>query len=128
MAGRNGAVCDAARTGQDHSQSDDHDGPAVLESGHWILVHFGGRLTMMRPHRATRSPLSVEILEGRSLLSGPAHGLPMLSRPALVARVHPSIQFDPAGFSAILGALNGGLGSEWVKLVRAEVHNLNSVI
>jgi hypothetical protein len=73
-------------------------------------------------------PLSVEILEGRALLSGPAHFLPMPSRPAFVARVHPTIQYDPAGYAAIMSALNGGIGSEWVRLIRSEVHNLNAVI
>jgi len=54
--------------------------------------------------------------------------MPALARPALVHRVHTSISIDPGGYSAILSALNGGLGSEWVKLIRAQVRNLNGVI
>jgi hypothetical protein len=46
----------------------------------------------------------------------------------LIDRIRPSLQSDPAGYAAIVSALNGGLGSEWVKLIRSEVHNLGSVI
>jgi hypothetical protein len=83
---------------------------------------------MMRPRRATMSPLFVEILEGRALLSGTAHGMLISSRAALVDRIRPSIQNNPAGTAAVLSALSGGLGSEWINLIRAEVHNLGSVI
>jgi hypothetical protein len=85
-------------------------------------------MSTSRPNRPRRATPIVESLEGRALLSGPGRTLPALARSALVQRVHTSIQFDPAGYSAILSALNGGLGSEWAKLIRAQVRNPISVI
>jgi hypothetical protein len=46
--------------------------------------------------------------------------------PSLVAR--PTIQTDPAGIAAIMAALNGGMGHEWITLIRSHVHNLGSVV
>jgi hypothetical protein len=40
----------------------------------------------------------------------------------------PRITTNPAGVAAVLNALNGGAGHEWVTLVRREVHNLGGVI
>jgi hypothetical protein len=39
-----------------------------------------------------------------------------------------AITTDPAGVAAIMGALRGGAGSEFVRLIRHEVPNLNAVI
>jgi hypothetical protein len=48
---------------------------------------------------------------------------------AELVRVHgPKITTNPAGVAAVLNALNGGAGHEWVTLVRREVHNLGAVI
>ena len=70
----------------------------------------------------------VEFLEARSLLSG----FKPLSRPALssamIGQVHPTIATDPAGIAAIMSALEGGMGREWVSLIRAEVRNPLAVI
>ncbi|QEH32698.1 hypothetical protein OJF2_11770 [Aquisphaera giovannonii] len=76
--------------------------------------------------RATR-PV-VENLEGRALLSGSHAVMPAVAPAALVRTVRASIKTDPAGAAAILNAINGGLGSEWVKLIRAQVRNVNSVL
>ena len=48
--------------------------------------------------------------------------------PALIARVQPRIQIDPAGLAAIMSALNGGVGREWGSLIRSEVQNVGSVV
>jgi hypothetical protein len=42
--------------------------------------------------------------------------------------VEHSITTDPAGVAAVLAALRGGAGSEFVKLARRQVPNLNAVI
>lgn len=78
------------------------------------------------PRRST--PLAVESLEGRALLSGLSH-LPPVVRSAVVARPRiGGITIDPIGAGAVMNALKGGLGSEWVSLIRNRVRNLNSVI
>ncbi len=53
-----------------------------------------------------------------------------LARPtAELAARHPSfIKTNPAGVAAILAALHGGAGHEFVTLINREVHNLGSVI
>jgi hypothetical protein len=70
----------------------------------------------------------VEFLEARSLLSG----FKPLSRSALnsamIGEVHPTIATDPAGIAAIMSALEGGMGREWVSLIRAGVKNPLAVI
>jgi hypothetical protein len=70
----------------------------------------------------------VEFLEARSLLSG----FKPLSRSALssamIGQVHPTIATDPAGIAAIMSALEGGMGREWVSLIRAGVKNPLAVI
>lgn len=81
-----------------------------------------------RPKPARRAAPAVESLEGRTLLSGTGHAVQTQARPALVQRVRAAIQFDPAGYAAILNAVNGGLGSEWVKLIRSQVRNPAAVI
>ena len=79
---------------------------------------------------------SVESAESRILLS--TVDLPLVVVPRVVvphAHRHPhprpqpaAIKTDPVGVSAILSALKGGAGSEFVKLVRSEAPNLGSVI
>jgi len=70
----------------------------------------------------------VELLEMRSLMSGvnalirPAHS------PAMIGPVHPTIATDPAGIAAVMSALEGGMGREWVSLIRAELKNPLAVI
>jgi hypothetical protein len=53
------------------------------------------------------------------------HG-PRSAAPAEVGA--PRITTDPAGVAAVLNALNGGAGHEFVTLVRREVHNPGAVI
>jgi hypothetical protein len=51
--------------------------------------------------------------------------------PKAAVAVHhhePKFAYNPAGASAILSALNGGAGHEFVTLIRKEVPNVNSVI
>src|SRR5271157_655773 len=70
----------------------------------------------------------VEVLEGRSLLSGFKPLVPSGLRPAMIGPVNPTIATDPAGIAAIMSALEGGMGREWVSLIRAEVRNPLAVI
>ena len=71
---------------------------------------------------------TVEVLEGRSLLSGFKPLVPSGLRPAMIGQVHPTIATDPAGIAAVMSALEGGMGREWVSLIRAEVRNPLAVI
>jgi hypothetical protein len=82
---------------------------------------------MPQPRRATKFPLAVLTLEGRTLQSGLHHAMPA-AHLAIIVQAHPSLTTDPAGVAAITAALNGGMGSEWIKLVRSEVRNLGSVL
>jgi hypothetical protein len=71
--------------------------------------------------------LVFESLEGRALLSvagaSPHHG------PVDVGRVQrPVISLSGPGEGAILSAINGGAGHEFITLIRREVHNVNAVI
>jgi hypothetical protein len=70
----------------------------------------------------------LEDLEGRQLLSGASLAGRAFTPTALVRAIRSSIKTDPAGVAAIMNAINGGLGSEWVKLLRAQVRNLGSVL
>jgi hypothetical protein len=55
--------------------------------------------------------------------------LPKLVHAGIIRQVRePAIATDPAGVAAIMSALNGGLGSEWVSLIRGQVHNLRAII
>lgn len=82
---------------------------------------------MPQPRRATRFPLAVLSLEGRTLQSGLHHAMPV-AHPAIIGHAHASFATNPAGVAAITSALSGGMGSEWVKLIRSEVRNLGSVL
>ena len=73
--------------------------------------------------------LRVEGLEGRALLSGvPGLGaLPLASgRPP--AGILDGVKIDPAAVSAVMNALGGGAGSEFVTLLQRQVPNLTSLI
>ncbi len=70
----------------------------------------------------------VEFLEMRSLMSGFQSLIPASLRPAMIGQVRPTIATDPAGIAAIMSALEGGMGSEWISLIRAGVKNPLAVI
>lgn len=77
--------------------------------------------------------LAVESLEGRALLSGAAVSLPpaLASRLAQVSAalaIPRGVKIDPAGVAAVMNALNGGAGSEFVTLVRRGAPNLLNVV
>lgn len=83
----------------------------------------------MRRPRSTRSRFEVAELEGRVLLSHMP--ITALAHPTaeLAHRHHGDfIKTNPAGVAAILAALNGGAGHEFVTLIHKEVHNLGGVI
>ena len=82
----------------------------------------------MSRHRSARSRFQVAELEGRVMLSHvPIAGLAHPT--AELARRHPGdFTTNPAGVAAILSALHGGAGHEFVTLIHKEVHNLGSVI
>lgn len=80
-----------------------------------------------RPNLKSSRPV-VEFLEARLLLSGfKPLGRSALSS-AMIGQVHPTIATDPAGIAAIMSALDGGMGREWVALIRAGVKNPLAVI
>src|SRR5689334_23049246 len=74
----------------------------------------------MNHTRARRVRPVVEPLEGRLALS---HAAPMV--PTVAAKINLS---DGSGASAILSALHGGAGSEFVTLLRRGVPNVNAMI
>lgn len=74
--------------------------------------------------RRRRQRPAVESLEGRDLLSGFGIDRPHGAHAAVIARVHtPTISFNAAGKSAIINALLGGAGHEFVALGLKEVRN-----
>lgn len=84
---------------------------------------------MSRRVTAIKRRLSVETLEERALLSAAAVEVPGGARHALIGHVSAQdIKTDPAGAAAILSALNGGMGSEFVALIRKNVPKPSSVI
>src|ERR1700712_4670176 len=84
---------------------------------------------MSPPERRRRSTIPrLETVEARTLLSGFAHPRIAALHAIVTDLRSQAITTDPAGVAAILIALNGGAGSEFVKLIRREVPNLNSVI
>jgi hypothetical protein len=73
-------------------------------------------------HRHFARHPALEPLEGRALLS--ALNLPASVQPGLIQRIEqPGIKTVPAGVAAILSALSGGAGSEFVALIRKQVPN-----
>jgi len=91
----------------------------------WSLPEFHAMQSRLDP-KSSR-PV-VEFLEGRSLLSGFKPLVPSGLRPAMIGEIHRTIATDPAGLAAIMSALEGGMGSEWVSLIRAGVKNPLAVI
>jgi len=90
--------------------------------------NFGVR-SMSRDRHPRNLRISVESLEGRALLSGGATAPWPRAPAAAIGRLQASaIQTDPAGVSAIMDALGGGLGSEWAALIRRQVRNPLSVV
>src|SRR5262245_40034334 len=84
---------------------------------------------MARHEISRKTPLVVETLEDRALLSGLTHTNPLNQHAAIVGKLRAgSIQTDPAAVAAIMNALRGGLGSEWVALIRSQVRNVATVI
>jgi hypothetical protein len=72
---------------------------------------------------------TVESLEGRALLSGAAHALPRVAHSVMISQVHSSgIKTSSAGSAAVMNAIFGGMGSEFIKLIQREVKNLGSVL
>jgi hypothetical protein len=83
---------------------------------------------MRSVHVTNSSRPTCETLEGRSLLSVSGHfNHPQLS-PALVGQTHADYASDPAGIAAVTAALEGGMGKEWISLIRAGVKNPLRVI
>jgi hypothetical protein len=70
---------------------------------------------MRRANREAAGRLSVETLEGRALLSGIGVLKGVVAHPAVVAS---AVKTDPQAVAAIMGALRGGAGSEFVTLIK----------
>ncbi|WP_165253299.1 hypothetical protein [Paludisphaera soli] len=86
---------------------------------------------MNRQHRARKTLMSVEPLEGRQLLSGLDAVLARAAsaRPAFVRNLpSTAVTTNPAAVSAIMGALGGGVGSEWASLIRRQIRNPQAVV
>jgi hypothetical protein len=76
-----------------------------------------------------RRLLAFESLEGRALMSVAGPELPHREAAAILARVHvPKIGGSSAGKNAILNAIFGGAGNEFVKLALKEVKNIPAAI
>jgi len=73
--------------------------------------------------------LGFDALEGRALLSVSGIRAPRELGAAVLARVHaPKITDASPGQTAILSAIFGGAGHEFVTLAEKEVHNIGSVV
>jgi len=81
---------------------------------------------MRRTTRKNHRELRFEALEGRTLLSSTGLMSPHAAGAAELARIH-HLQ-SLSGEQAILTALDGGAGSEFIKLIRHEVRNPLSII
>jgi hypothetical protein len=84
-----------------------------------------------RPHSRRHVVLrpDCENLEGRALLSALGHHPSAAFESAIVGKIKPgAIKTDPAGAAAILSALRGGPGSEFVKLIRRQISNPANLI
>ena len=79
---------------------------------------------MSRRENRRRQDLRVESLEGRALLSGLGIDRPHGAEAAILARLHgPRFSINSAGKSAVINALLGGAGHEFVALGLKEVKN-----
>lgn len=83
-------------------------------------MYRGGATQRMHPR--------IEILDSRELLSVAAPGLQGLAQTIAGEIRSQAILTNPAGVSAILSALNGGAGAEFVTLIRREVPNLGAIL
>jgi hypothetical protein len=84
---------------------------------------------MSRRENRRRQDLRVESLEGRALLSGLGIDRPPGAGAATLARLHePKLSFNAAGESAVLKALLGGAGHEFLALALKEVKNPLGVV
>jgi hypothetical protein len=84
---------------------------------------------MRRPIGTSKLRPTVEPLEQRALQSGAAHALPSALHPVMISQVHSSgIKSSSAGSAAVLNAILGGIGSEYIKLIQHEVKNLGSIL
>ncbi len=74
--------------------------------------------------------LEVALLEGRALMGGTGtFDLGALVSKAMPRLVLPSgVRYDPEGAAAVINALNGGAGNEFVTLVKRQVPNYRSII
>jgi hypothetical protein len=70
----------------------------------------------------------LENLEARQLLSVASAAVEHPKHVAQLVRQHTSLAYNPAGVSAILSALDGGAGHEFVTLIKKEIPNPLSVI
>jgi hypothetical protein len=62
-------------------------------------------------------------------MSGLSYALPSVVHPVMIGHVHSSgIKTSSAGSAAVLSAILGGMGSEFIKLIQHEVKNLGSVL
>ena len=79
---------------------------------------------MNRREGRRRQKFRVEILEARALLSGFGVERPHGDEAAILARLQgPKLSFNSAGKSAVINALLGGAGHEFVALALKEVKN-----
>lgn len=79
---------------------------------------------MSRRTLERRQKFRVETLEGRALLSGTGVDRPHGHEAAILARLErPQLSFNAAGKSAVINALLGGAGHEFVALALKEVKN-----
>jgi len=84
---------------------------------------------MRHNSRRRTKNLGFEALECRALLSVSGIRAPRVSGAALLARVDaPKITDASPGQTAILNAIFGGAGHEFVTLAQHEVHNISSVV
>ena len=84
---------------------------------------------MVRMKRRKNRNLGFEPLEGRALLSGAGFRVSHASDAAVVFRPHSrTITDSSAGEAAILNAMAGGAGHEFVTLAMREVHNIFGVV
>jgi hypothetical protein len=84
---------------------------------------------MKSGRRRVSRNLAVELLEGRALLSVTwMESLHQRPGPAILARLHaPKINEAAAGKAAILNAILGGAGHEFVTLAQKEVRNILAI-
>ncbi len=83
---------------------------------------------MRREHFRRKVGLEVQSLEDRQLPSGGLGALKGLAGLVGSMQQPSGITINPGGEAAILSALQGGIGSEFVKLIHKELHNQSAVL